>query len=292
MTVPVYHSLMMSSNDYYDSEPDFVHIMVTPKIPTPPAMPTPGDRTTYLAPMIDDDDVGMFYVKVPNMRVKITTFIILDLITLAFFTVDLVLRLLSCPCIFRYFTSIINIADAAALISTYIHMIIIYMYTHRRYEDEWTNILEYMQMLRSLRLFRLISNVRAGRVLAFTVKSNAKDLLIIIMFLIAGMCTFASVFYMAEKSIEDIPHGWYWAVVTMTTVGYGDIVPHTAIGRLLSCACAVCGVLMFSMTVPIFANHFITLYQYIGCEGTVRKEIKKRRSGPVLTVSGNEQPQA
>ena len=267
----------------YDSDFLEISIIVPATSTTPPQRNIRSSHTTTQSN--SHVSLAMKTIKIPNMKVKITTFVVLDMITTVFFTIDLLLRLISCPCVFRYFTSIINIADAAALISTYIHMLIQCLSKHHRYEEEWVDVLEYMQMLRSLRLFRLISNVRAGRVLAYTVRSNAKDLLILIMFLIAGMCTFASVFYIAEESVMDIPHSWYWAVVTMTTVGYGDITPQTAIGRLLSCICAVSGVVMFAMTVPIFANHFITLYQYIGAESTVKKELKQKKLQSVNIVT-------
>lgn len=224
------------------------------------------------------------YIKIPNLKVKITSFFVLDAITTAFFTVDLIIRLFTCPDVFLYFTSIINIADAAALFATYIHMLILFLKKHHRYEDDWMDLLEYMQMLRSLRLFRLLSNVRAGRVLAYTVRTNVTDLLILVLFLIAGMCTFASIIYIAEETVEDIPHGWYWAVVTMTTVGYGDITPVTALGRFLSCACAICGVIMFAITIPLFANNFVTLYQYSGSVNKVKKTLKRNNWRPSATA--------
>jgi hypothetical protein len=133
-------------------------------------------------------------------------------------------------------------------------------------------------MLRSLRLFRIVANIRAGKVLAYSARKNVKDLSILILFLIAGMCTFASCFYIVEEktTIESIPDAWYWAIITMTTVGYGDIEPRTKIGRLLACICAVVGVLLLALTVPIFANHFLILYQHVETENVVKRLEKKK----------------
>ncbi|KAH3830031.1 hypothetical protein DPMN_103267 [Dreissena polymorpha] len=121
-------------------------------------------------------------------------------------------------------------------------------------------------MLRAFRLLRIVSNVRAGRVLMYTVKANGKDLIILALFLLAGMCTFASIVFIAERNdnARSIPQWWYWSVITMTTVGYGDITVKTDVGRFIACLCALSGVLMFALTVPLFANHFLTLYNYVG----------------------------
>ncbi|KAH3830040.1 hypothetical protein DPMN_103277 [Dreissena polymorpha] len=220
-------------------------------------------------------------VRIPNMKVRITTFVVLESITLAFFTIDFVLRVCSCPCLIRYFASIINIFDTVALLAAYVHMLILFIVEHEQFELDWVDVLQYMQMLRAFRLFRIVSNVRAGRVLMYTIKANNKDLFIIALFLIAGMCTFASIVFIAERNdnTRSIPQWWYWSIITMTTVGYGDITVKTAVGRFIACLCALSGVLMFALTVPLFANHFLTLYNYVGSSAN------KRTNGNVTITS-------
>ena len=229
------------------------------------------------------------YVKIPNMKVTIYTLSVLEIVTLAFFTVDLVLRLVSCPNLKKYFFCIINITDALALVCTYIHLLVLYMHEHKRYTDGWIDLLEYSQMLRALRLFRIVSSIRAGKVLAYSIRANFKDLSILFLFLIAGMCAFASCFYIAEdkENVSSVLIGWYWAVVTMTTVGYGDISPESQTGRFIACLCAMSGVLLFALTLPIFANHFLTLYQH----SDSRRAFKKYHgsdSTPATTYSRTE----
>lgn len=207
-------------------------------------------------------------VKVPNMKVRVFTLVVLETITLVFFTIEFVTRLLTCPSIVRYFMCVINVADAAALISTYLHMLLLHLYRSDGDQEDWLDCLEYLQMLRSFRLFRIVKNVKASRVLVYSVKSNIKDLSILMLFLLVGTCTFASFLYVFEdkKTVKSIPVGWYWAIITMTTVGYGDVAPQTIFGRVVGCLCSISGVLLFALTVPIFANHFVNLYQYAGLE--------------------------
>ncbi|XP_045163795.2 potassium voltage-gated channel protein egl-36-like [Mercenaria mercenaria] len=219
-------------------------------------------------------------VKVPDMKARLFMLVIMESVSNVFFTVDTFLRLYSCPRITYYFLSVINTADATALLGAYLHLFLYYKYPHLRYSNSWIDVLAYIQMLRSLRLFRIVSNIRAGKVLAFSARKNVKDLTILILFLIAGMCTFASCFYIAEDktAVESIPDAWYWAIITMTTVGYGDIEPRTKVGRLIACICAIVGVLLLALTVPIFANHFLILYQHVETENVV-KRLEKRLSG-------------
>ncbi|XP_045163844.2 potassium voltage-gated channel subfamily B member 1-like [Mercenaria mercenaria] len=219
------------------------------------------------------------HVKVPNYKVKLFVLVIFEGLTTIFFTIDIIVRLFTCPFLRGYFLSVINCADALSLIGAYAYFLLYYMYPHLRY-NRWIDKIAYIQMLRALRFFRIVLNVRAGKVLVYAARKNMKDLSIVILFLITGMCTFASCFYIAEDSstIKSIPDAWYWAVITMTTVGYGDIQPQTMIGRLIACVCAVSGVLLLAMTVPIFANHFLILYQHAESENNVMK-FQRRRSG-------------
>ena len=130
--------------------------------------------------------------------------------------------------------------------------------------DNWLDVIEYLQILRTLRLFRLVENVRATKVLVYALKQSFKDLLILLMFLFIEVCTFASGVYFAEDRTDfnNIPTGWWWALVTLTTVGYGDVHPKTWVGRAVGSACALTGVVLVTLTLPIFVNSFLTLYQF------------------------------
>jgi len=63
-----------------------------------------------------------------------------------------------------------------------------------------------------------------------------------------------------ERQIRTIPEGIWWAIITMTTVGYGDVVPVTLPAKIIGAGCAMMGILCMSFPVPVFVSHFNYLY--------------------------------
>jgi voltage-gated potassium channel Kch len=124
------------------------------------------------------------------------------------------------------------------------------------------DILVYLQQLRVFRLLRVVQHVAAIEVLGFCFKSNVKEIMVLMLFLFVGVNFFANVlFFLEQKNVSSIPHAWWWGLITMTTVGYGDIYPVTAAGRIVGAFCAVCGVIVLALIIPLFVNNFISLYE-------------------------------
>ena len=215
-------------------------------------------------------------IHIPVFMIQNRVFDLLEKVALALFTLDFTLRLFSCPSIPKYFLSVINIVDFVVLLGTYVHIIVISVEKEQRYLDNWLDITLYFQILRTFRLFRVVKNIRAAKVLVYSVKQSLRDLLVLILFLLIAVFSFASIIYLAEdrNDFKSIPMGWWWALITLTTVGYGDIYPKTAIGRLIGSVCAISGVILIALTLPIFVNNFLTLYGYAEVDETLQKTTK------------------
>ena len=68
--------------------------------------------------------------------------------------------------------------------------------------------------------------------------------------------------YFHNSTIENIFTAMYWALITLTTVGYGHYTPETVPGHVIAAVCAVCGVLVLALPIGVIASSFYTFYNY------------------------------
>lgn len=126
-------------------------------------------------------------------------------------------------------------------------------------------ILRSLRIMRVARIFKLFRHMTGFKVLIYTIVVSIYELLLIISFLFAGVLIFASIIHYAEEqTFPNIPFAIWWALVTMTTVGYGDVTPSSSLGYFIGAMCVVAGILVIAFTVPVVVNNF-TLY-YAVCK--------------------------
>lgn len=102
-----------------------------------------------------------------------------------------------------------------------------------------------------------------------TFKASLEGLGLFLVALIVSLLVFSSAIYYAElghsgekSQMASIPDAFWWAIITMTTVGYGDKVPVGIVGKLVGAACAITGVLTLAIPVPIITGHFNRFYAH------------------------------
>lgn len=151
---------------------------------------------------------------------------------------------------------------------------------------ENADILEFFSIIRIMRLFKLTRHSSGLKILVQTFRASAKELTLLVFFLVLGIVIFASLVYYAERiqtnphnDFNSIPLGLWWALVTMTTVGYGDMAPKTYIGMFVGALCALAGVLTIALPVPVIVSNFTMYYSHTQARGKLPK--KRRRVIPV-----------
>uniref|UniRef100_A0A1I7XJ45 Ion_trans domain-containing protein n=1 Tax=Heterorhabditis bacteriophora TaxID=37862 RepID=A0A1I7XJ45_HETBA len=184
-------------------------------------------------------------------------FMMVETICNIWFTIEIIVRFSTCPSRVEYFKNWfqapVNLIDIVATLTFYIDVLI---NTFGASAD-----LEFFSIIRIMRLFKLTHHNSGLKILMHTFRASAKELMLLVFFLVLGVVVFASLVYYAERvetnpdnQFQSIPIGLWWAIVTMTTIGYGDITPHTYLGRLIGSICALAGVLTIALPVPNHVN--------------------------------------
>ena len=208
--------------------------------------------------------------------------LIIEGICVAWFTVELTIRLIFCPEKKAFIKNMMNWIDFLAIVPFYISLAFSSRNTSRQSSDGNTQV-EILLVLRLIRIFRIFKLSRHStdlQILGHTLKASIRELVLLVFFLLIGVVIFSSLIYYCEKDVENtkftsIPAAAWWAIVTMTTVGYGDIVPVTIPGKIVGSFCAVSGVLMIALPVPVIVNNFSLYYSH--AQARLKLPKKRRR---------------
>ncbi|KAK3083867.1 hypothetical protein FSP39_004359 [Pinctada imbricata] len=192
----------------------------------------------------------------------------IDLFCMIFFSVELVVHFISCPIKKKFFTFPLNVLDPVlltAMWTTFAFENNLEFMIEREALTTLYQIMKALVVLRLFRFFRIVKIYSGLKIIMITLSSSVKVLLLLfIAFVVAGIF-FASFIYYAEFQVPDnfptIFTGIWWAIVTMTTVGYGDMYPQSTYGHLVGASCAFFGILILSMPIAIVSTNFFAFYQ-------------------------------
>ena len=205
---------------------------------------------------IEDDDIPKFS----------EPFFIIETACIIWFTSELLVRFASCPEKLGFFKNIMNVIDIVAIIPYFITLgTVIADESKTNNQAMSLAILRVIRLVRVFRIFKLSRHSKGLQILGQTLKASMRELGLLIFFLFIGVILFSSAVYFAEADsleshFQSIPDAFWWAVVTMTTVGYGDMRPIGVWGKLVGSLCAIAGVLTIALPVPVIVSNFNYFY--------------------------------
>jgi voltage-gated potassium channel len=152
------------------------------------------------------------------------------------FTVEYGLRLLSLTQPRRYMTSFFGVVDVLAVVPTYLSVVLP--------GSQYFLTVRILRLLRIFRILKLSEYLAEADVIMRALRESRRKISVFLLGVLTAMVIMGALMYVIEgeaHGFTSIPISIYWAIVTMTTVGYGDLSPHTALGKALASCVMILG---------------------------------------------------
>lgn len=152
------------------------------------------------------------------------------------FTVEYLARLVCARRPLRYARSFFGVVDLLAILPTY--LVVLFPTAH------YLMVIRVLRILRAFRVLKLAAHVREANLLMRSLVASRRKITVFLFAVFTLTVVLGSLMYLIEgeeHGFDSIPRGVYWAIVTLTTVGYGDISPETPFGQFVASLVMVMG---------------------------------------------------
>ncbi|KAM3622332.1 uncharacterized protein V6R79_023318 [Siganus canaliculatus] len=212
-------------------------------------------------------------------------FFCMDTACVMIFTVEYLLRLFAAPSRYRFMRSVMSIIDVVAILPYYIGLVM-------TNNEDVSGAFVTLRVFRVFRIFKFSRHSQGLRILGYTLKSCASELGFLLFSLTMAIIIFATVMFYAEKGsssskFTSIPASFWYTIVTMTTLGYGDMVPKTIAGKIFGSICSLSGVLVIALPVPVIVSNFSRIYHQNQRADKRRAQKKARLARIRISKSGS-----
>ncbi|KAI4900072.1 hypothetical protein NFI96_023494 [Prochilodus magdalenae] len=220
------------------------------------------------------DTVEEMEYRSPNGELSGKTHLVhIETVCVSFFTVEYLLRLISTPQLADFVRSALNTVDLLAILPQYLQAALECFVKggygkHAADMNTVGRVGQVLRVMRLLRIFRILKLARHStglRAFGFTLRKCYQQVGCLLLFIALGIFIFSAMVYSAEHDMPNttftsIPHAWWWASVSISTVGYGDMYPETVLGRIFAFGCISFGIILNGLPISILFNKFSDYY--------------------------------
>ena len=240
--------------------------------------------------------ISLVMETMPNLDSWKDAFHVIEVMVTVVFTLEILLRVVTCPSP-GAFCSFMNVVDILAVLPLYLEAVM-----HSEDASGATNAVNILRTLRVLRILKIARYFSSIKLITNALSMSTTPLLMALFLALLGNLLFASGIYYIERGewsqeqmlylkangrpseFQSIIDGLWWSMITVATVGYGDTVPSSGLGKTLGVVVAFSGVVILAFPISIFAANFSDLYRFTRRRAALRKEL----SGDVVAGLHNQ----
>ncbi len=186
-------------------------------------------------------------------------FYTLEWIFTIMFTVEYFLRLICVGRPTRYVTSFFGIIDLLAILPTYLSLMLP--------GSQYLLVIRSLRLLRVFRVLKLAQYIGEADLLIRALRASRRKITLFLFTVLTLVVILGSLMYViegADSGFTSIPRSIYWAIITLTTVGYGDIVPETNLGQALASIIMIIGYSIIAVPTGIVTSEITYASKYLG----------------------------
>ncbi|XP_010642451.2 potassium voltage-gated channel subfamily G member 2 [Fukomys damarensis] len=234
--------------------------------------------------------VGLCLSTMPDIRAeeergecsaKCHSLFVLETVCVAWFSFEFLLRSLQAESKCAFLRTPLNIIDILAILPFYVSLLLGLAAgpAGSKLLERAGLVLRLLRALRVLYVMRLARHSLGLRSLGLTVRRCAREFGLLLLFLCVAMALFAPLVHLAERELgahrdfSSVPASYWWAVISMTTVGYGDMVPRSLPGQVVALSSILSGILLMAFPVTSIFHTFSRSYSEL-------KEQQQRATSP------------
>lgn len=194
-------------------------------------------------------------------------FEMVDMICIGWFTIEISLRFIACPDKLKFLLSPLNIIDIMASFPIYVELLLwIFEVDSGSFSYGLNRLFRLLRTVTVLRILKLARYSKDLRILGRTIRLARSELGMLCLFVAVTTLIYASIVFQLEREepgtkFTTIPASMWWAIATLTTVGFGDITPQTVQGKLVGSVTCITGIMIVALPVSVLVEHFTSAYK-------------------------------